>query len=180
MFAALRRTSTPEVLDSSLVAIRKVCTKNSSAIDLPLYQAAKCFVEEILIEKDSTGDMNTIISAPLAGSDSVRTNQLDRQTVQRSDPISAETNQLEEQKFKRYLHELALAILPRTSDTDAESLRSASIHFGLTLSQSKVVGLETRETLNEMFTSWLEYERSRPLRLLIEQAFEANKNSRHG
>lgn len=119
--------------------------------------------------------MNVKPSEPPAGSNFAATNQLARQTVHRSDPIAAETNQLEGPKFKRFLHELALATLLRTSDTDAETLRSARIHFGLTLSHCRVASLETRETLNEVFNAWLEYERSRPLRLLIEQALQTNK-----
>lgn len=172
----IRKSSTSDVLDSSLVAIKKVCSKSSRAIELSLYQGAKSFIEEVIVEKDATDDMTTTSSASLAGQNSATTNQLDQQTVQRSDPKAVGTNQLDRQKFERFLHELALAVLGLASDTDTEKLRSARIHVGLALSKTEVISSETRKTLNKVFTSWLEYERSRPLRLLVEQAIETNES----
>jgi len=169
----LRTTSTSDVLDSSLAAVRKARSKSSGVVDLALYRAAKSFIEEIvIIENDAGKEMNATDSA-LTRLDSGGIDQLES-LIKRSGPKTAGTNQLETQKFKRFLHELVLVTLGAASDTDAESLRSARIHLGLTLSVTKVLSSETRETLQKAFTAWLEHERSRPLRLLVEQALQAN------
>jgi len=152
-------------------------SKKLGAVDLSMYQGAKSFIEEIILEKDATEDTITTNPESLTNPNFAGTNPFDRQIVKRSAPRAAGTNQLDRPKFESFLHELALATLGPASDVDTESLRSARIHLGLTISRSKVVSSETRKTLDAVFTSWLEYERSRPLRLLVEQAISANKTS---
>ncbi|KAK5943714.1 proteasome component M29 [Knufia obscura] len=159
MCAVLRGSSTPETLDSSLAVLRNVRSRNESAVELSLYQAAKSLIARIIIGEDATEDMNATDSVSLAG------------------PKSAGTNQLDKEKFGPFLHELALATLGPASDTDTENLRSARIQLGLTLSRTEILSPETRESLNKIFASWLENERSRPLRLSIEQAINVNKTS---
>jgi len=139
-----------------------VRSKNARAVDLSLYQAVNLFVEEIIIEKDATEDMNTTSSASW------------------SDTKAARTSQLDGEKFEPFLHELALATLDPASDTDVESVRSARIQFASTLSKATVVNPKTREWVNRTCASWLESERSRPLRLLIEQVINENKSSLSG
>lgn len=92
------------------------------------------------------------------------------------------------QKFERFLHELVLALVapdrPAASSTshathgsDPESLRLARAQMTHQLSQIKTISLATREILDQVFRNWLESERSRPLRELIQEAAQFNKAS---
>lgn len=154
LFATLRLNSAQDVLDQSLVIIKKAHDQNLDTVTLSLYEAATHFVEDTIESKGENDASEQNVKSSLAAN--------------RSDG-------------SKFLHGLILALFSsdppsHASDADtSEALRLARTDLVSKVASQTTIGFATRETLSKIFDSWLQHERSRPLRQKIELASEKNQ-----
>lgn len=159
LFESVRRRSRTEEFDQAIELVKKAHGKKSQTIDKAIYDGA-----QKLIEREKGSENETGVG-----------------TEERGDAL-ATPGTLWDEGFLRSLFLATLADEPLRHSSSPESVRlsRASLAQAVSLEfaqaqKSNPNLTETRGNLAGILSQWSQEERSRSVRLLIEQAAQANK-----
>jgi hypothetical protein len=148
------------VLDSALEIVRLAHAQGSVSIETALYDG-----------------LNSFVSATAKGTADISTNDGRRRTANQDENENGSgENQTE---LARFLQEAVLALFSHTSGDSArnaepEALRKSRAGLGSSLVGHHAINAASRGFLASIFDTWLQSERSRPIRDELEKARDLN------
>lgn len=161
LFACLRPSSPPDVLDRSINIVRAALNRDRLSLQQTLYHAVEQFYARFTNDQDD-GDIKT--------EEENRAILIDKTPTQSGNASAA--------NFSRALALTLLEENPLTHAgyaSDAESLRQARINMCLKLLRSPLTGVDTRRFLATVFQRWAERERSKDMIAKLEIAKELSR-----
>lgn len=184
LFACLGPQSPTGVLDQSLKLVRASHQRKTPTIDICVYDGQQQIVSKLSHEVKTKASENEteaeVRDEEKAAAWQVAAGASGLSSRETADETSASTSTMaRDSSFWRPWQDLVLVSLaedPQRHVDATESLRKSRISLAVAFVQSGIPNLQARGTLADLLNAWLQAERSRPLRSLLEEALQTNQS----